>query len=324
MDLERLARYPYLPEAREYVEKLGLSLKEMLAHPVYSGCIDYGRRRLEGCLEREYKPVLTDKLSMELTLLAYPIARLIAAGSGSRRLVEEYARGEADLAYSLLQDDSEDQVKSMAVEVGLNLKGDSLYYLDFINLAGDLTDNPAWRLVNQSLKDGWIRLEPWQLRRLLAMWVKVKTSEEIDASEIPKLLREMGKSVSHSKSKSYRKVTVESLEEDALPPCIEAIISRMADDSADHQDMFVLGTFLVNLGLSEEKILGVLRKSPKYDESTARYQLKFISGEKSGTEYTCPSCDTLRTQGVCVAECDVKHPLQYYRRNSRKVKSKKK
>ncbi len=118
--------------------------------------------------------------------------------------------------------------------------------------------------------------------------------------------------------------SVDELDTDALPPCMKAMISAMEMGHASHQSMFMLATFLSNLGLTEQQILGVYSKSPKFDAEKASYQLKYITGEVRGTEYICPACPTIKSQGLCTSQCDVKHPLQYYRRRAKKVNKKKK
>jgi DNA primase large subunit len=99
---------------------------------------------------------------------------------------------------------------------------------------------------------------------------------------------------------------------------MNAITGAMESGIASHAGMFILATFLANLGLTRDGILSVYSRSPKYDEEKTLYQLGFITGERGGTEYTCPTCATIKSQGLCRADCPVKHPLQYYRRHAKK------
>ncbi|MDD3071462.1 MAG: DNA primase regulatory subunit PriL, partial [Methanoculleus horonobensis] len=65
---------------------------------------------------------------------------------------------------------------------------------------------------------------------------------------------------------------------------------------------------------------------PDFDPDMTMYQVEHISG-RSGTEYTPPSCATMRTFGICAnrdRDCDrVNHPLSYYRlkKNIKKKRS---
>ena len=65
-------------------------------------------------------------------------------------------------------------------------------------------------------------------------------------------------------------------------------------------------------------MLAIFSRSAKYDEEKTLYQLSFITGERGGTQYTCPTCQNIKSQGLCKADCPVKHPLQYYRNHARR------
>jgi DNA primase large subunit len=103
-----------------------------------------------------------------------------------------------------------------------------------------------------------------------------------------------------------------------MPPCMKGLVAAMEGGVASHNAMFILATFLANLGLSTDDLVKVFAKSPKFDEEKTRYQLGFLTGESGGTEYTCPTCATIKSHGLCKAECQVKHPLQHYRRNAKR------
>jgi DNA primase large subunit len=64
-----------------------------------------------------------------------------------------------------------------------------------------------------------------------------------------------------------------------------------------------------------------------FDEALTRYQIEHIAGLKGArTRYTPPTCNTLRTHGICRnqdAICKtVTHPLSYYRRKVRRLQRK--
>ncbi len=67
-------------------------------------------------------------------------------------------------------------------------------------------------------------------------------------------------------------------------------------------------TFLHGLKLDEDSILEVFRRSPKFKEKTARYQVRF-SKERG---YTCPACKSIKEYGLCPADCPRGHPVSNY------------
>ena len=56
----------------------------------------------------------------------------------------------------------------------------------------------------------------------------------------------------------------------------------------------------------------------------ARYQVEHITGKTSGTEYTPPGCDTMKSNSICFnpdSLCNkewMNHPLSYYRIKGKK------
>ena len=147
--------------------------------------------------------------------------------------------------------------------------------------------------------------------------VKNRVMEPLDASKIPSEIKKAALNLKTALAGERTSIKIEQLEEAALPPCIKGMVAAMEAGLASHNAMFILATFLANLGLTLDDIVSVFSKSPKFDEEKTRYQLGFISGARSGTEYTCPACVTIKSHGLCKAECKVKHPLQYYRQKAK-------
>lgn len=316
MDLEYLAKYPFTPDAKKHVDGLGLSITELLEHPVYSACLESGRARIAGLFEGNYKPPLGDKLSQELTILSYPIARVIAHATKDRGLLNKYAGAEAELVRKILSREKPDNAASLAEQLGLKISGGKISYISFLKLTSSLNE-PNWLLVNRTVEDGMVEVEDEEIPRLVGQFVKNKILEPLSLKDVPNKLITTANIVKTQYS-SYDHVKVEELEDGALPPCVKAIVSQLEQGTTNHQGMFTLATFLINLGLAKNQILSVFKKSPKYKEDLASYQIEFLSGEKSGTEYSCPSCASLKSSGLCRAECNVKHPLQFYRNNMKR------
>ena len=84
-------------------------------------------------------------------------------------------------------------------------------------------------------------------------------------------------------------------------------------------ERFALTSFLVNIGMPLDQMVSFYTDVTDFDESLTRYQIEHIAGMKGNrTKYTPPTCNTLRTHGVCRnpdSICKkISHPLSYYRR----------
>ncbi|MBD3262322.1 MAG: hypothetical protein GF334_11775 [Candidatus Altiarchaeales archaeon] len=322
-DLVYLARYPFLNEARDYVRGLGLGFEEILEHPIYSAAVEVARDRIIDCLGGEYKPRTQDKLSCELTILSYPLARMVVHATQSRTLLHKYASSEAKSTLKTLKAEKPKVIEGLTSRLGIKTSSQGMYFLDFIKLASNLSNHkPEFNLVNRRVKDGWVRVEEAEKSTLLAEWMRQKMIEPIDLKKIPPQLSPLTEEVKNRFGVETQQIRIQKLDDAALPPCIKKMITALAENSAGHNVHFILATFFLGLGLPHEEILDVFRKSPKFDEKLASYQIKYLGGEKSNTKYSAPGCDKIKSYGLCPTECEVKHPLQYYRQNARFIKKK--
>jgi DNA primase large subunit len=77
----------------------------------------------------------------------------------------------------------------------------------------------------------------------------------------------------------------------------------------------MLATFLLSKGQSVQQIAPLFKNAPDYNPRVTLYQLNHLAGTSgSGTQYSCPSCEKLKTQSLCFAtsECDnIINPLQF-------------
>ena len=317
-ELRFLAKYPFLRAGREYVTSLKLSFDDVLKHPIYSAALELGRKRVLDCLENKFKPAFDDRLSAELTILSYPAARMLANSVGKAAAMK-YAEGEAEAAYGMLKGEDEDTTRKIAEDLGLKADEGRMPFIQYTQLSAALSRRaPKWKLSNRAVEKGLVEVEPDEVKALLREAVRNRVLEPVDANKIPEDVKKTANNLKTLLSGEKPTMELEFLEADALPPCINAMTSALEAGLASHQTMFILATFLNNLGLKKDDMLAVFSKSPKYDEEKTLYQLEFLTGEKGGTTYTCPTCATIKSYGLCKSDCQVKHPLQYYRQHARR------
>jgi DNA primase large subunit len=100
------------------------------------------------------------------------------------------------------------------------------------------------------------------------------------------------------------------------PPCIKHAIEVLEKgENLPHSGRFMLATFLLSKGQSVEEIAPLFKNAPDYNQRVTLYQLNHLAGTSgSGTHYSCPSCEKLKTQNLCFAipECDnIINPIQF-------------
>jgi DNA primase large subunit len=313
-----MARYPFTSGAKEFVGALNLSIDGIMKHPLYSAAVELGAQRVVDCYEGKFKPRTDDALSCKLTVLSYPIARMIANAVGSKVIIDRYASGEADAMATLLNREDENVIADITRELNIGYENKSIELTRFIHLSSSLAKKtPKWKLLNRIVESGRVHVEEDEIRTLLREAIKEEVKKPVDTKKIPDELKKRAKNIKGMLTADKQDIKLDKVDEKALPPCIKAMIGMLEQGTASHNAMFVMATFFTNLGLGTDDLVNIFRKSPKFNEETTRYQIEFLSGQKSNTEYTCPTCVTIKSWGLCKWDCPVKHPIQYYRNNSR-------
>lgn len=198
-----------------------------------------------------------------------------------------------------------------------------------------LRTQKRWMLVNRIVRKGYVYLNKRDLVRVLSEFVKRRVLELASEystylSEVPEnlldevveRLRELVKDVRGFTEErlSPEAIVKAGIREEFFPPCITNIMnSLLRGEHLSHAQRFVLATFLLNAGADVEYVLDVFRHAPDFSEKIARYQIEHLAGLRgSRKRYSTYSCDKMRAFGMCVAECGVRTPLQYYFREYRK------
>lgn len=178
-----------------------------------------------------------------------------------------------------------------------------------------LFHNIHWKLVNRNVQNGNVSLSSSEVVRLIEdeIWKNIKG--KIATMPIPPLLPNFEKPVKEivELAKKYAITTITSGE---YPPCIKHAIEVLEKgENLPHTGRFMLGTYLLAKGQSIEQIAPLFKNAPDYNEKITIYQLEHLAGNSgSGTKYSCPSCEKLKSQNLCFAipECDrIINPLQF-------------
>jgi DNA primase large subunit len=314
-DLNKLARYPFLKEAKDYVASLNLTLDGIRGHPLYCASVDLGRQRAQDALKGTLNPNMDDRLSRELTILSYAIARILVNLTKNRILISRYASVEAENSYGFLIEESEEILREIMDDLDLELDSENrMHFSKYLGLCTHLAKSDAkWRLVNRIIEGGYVQIEETEIPLLLREAIRIRVMEPIGTKGIPDEFKKISAEFSLPFDRKRGDVKIEQVDEGALPPCIQGMLTSLQLGSASHNGMFILGTFFLGLGLNADGVVRVFSRHPNFNEEKTRYQLEFLTGEKGTTQYSCPSCAKIKSYGLCKGECGVKHPLQYYR-----------
>jgi DNA primase large subunit len=257
-------------------------------------------------------------------------------------LKRRYALAEAKRVDVLLQKEDDDKLAGIAESsFGWNVRrltrktnepyDYSLSFVDYLKNAPGFHDG-KWKLVNRAVANGEVFLKKDELSRLLSEEVRKYVQKTLDSgpkTQLPPLFEQRLERINQILAQRKDSTRLEELPKTAIiaayPPCIKSLYdSLLAGRHLSHLGRFTLTSFLLSLGMDPEELLKLYTSISDFSESLTRYQIQHIAGQKgSGTKYTPPNCDTLRTHGICLGSDDlcpkVRHPLSYYRRKIRQI-----
>jgi DNA primase large subunit len=327
-----LAKYPFLPEASEYVKALDLKIDE-LADSTFSTILDRAENRVESCLTSD--SVGKPSAKYEIEIPSFPIAAMMVAAVNDSYLRKRYALLEAKRVSEALREETKET--TMKIAGFFNWKIQSLeenFTLDFADFLRNASvfHEKEWKLVNRQVANGHVLLSRNEACRLLEEEVKRHIEKRLQISDVtlPEALVVRVERLRQLLMLKKGKLRVEEMPKQvviaAFPPCVKALhVAITSGHHLSHVGRFTLTTFLVNVGMSPEELIELYRSLSDFNERLTRYQVEHIAGARgSGTKYIPPMCDTLRTHGVCIGEDEIckqtRHPLGYYRRKLRQVK----
>jgi len=337
-----LAKYPFTPQAAEYVETLDLKIDE-LASSEYLPVVNRAEKRIEEAIL--YALVSERARKDDVEILSFPIAVIMTAATKDPFLKRRYALAESKRAYNLLKLENKEKIMEIAKVFGWKIKQSekqrglteahdfALYFVDFLRNAANFHEK-KWKLVNRLVYNGYVYLTKDEAARLIAEEIRLHIEKKLEVKELP-LPESLLSRVNNLKEifvKQRGKIRLEEMPKEvvnaAFPPCIKSFYSAISSGRhISHVGRFALTSFLLNIGMTVDNVIDMFRTLSDFNERMTRYQVAHIAGGKgSRTKYIPPKCETLRTHGVCPGMDEIcrkiRHPLAYYRRKLRILKAK--
>jgi DNA primase large subunit len=323
VDVQDLAKYPFLEEAQDYVRRESGTLDMLLKSERGRSLSESAANRVVDALSRKNpQECRAYGRDAQEDLFSYVLARMLVSCLNDRLLIERLSQFEAQKAYLSFIAEEKAEKEEIARALGIDIGQNSLPVLTYIPLVSGLHEE-RWKLVNRSVKGGRVLLLRIEAEELIRERMREIIRERLPLSVPEEVCRQFSPYTETIAAAVQQQALEEfgDVDESSFPPCISALITAVtAGTNLPHVGRFALTAFLNNIGLSTTQIVEVFQRAPDFDISMTMYQVEHISG-RSGTEYTAPACATMRTHGLCVrrdAVCEkVNHPLTYYKRKKK-------
>ena len=330
---DEMAKYPFLADSGQYLKDKGFSLEQFGTDPDLKVIVDKAYDRIQVAANGQiYKSeLINDSVSNAAALprevFSFLLAVILLKLSGMNTLVRRFALAEARRAEKFLEKDlaniSDKRKEDLAIKLIEDLFSVKVYRQDenFVISVSDYVAHSInfhereWKLVNRRVENGSVFLSPHETVRLIRKELGNYISSKIISTKTPEMFQGFQEPVNKltSLAKKFSTGTVVSTE---YPPCIKHGIEVLEKgENLPHSGRFMLATFLLSRGQSVEQIAPLFKNAPDFNEKVTLYQLNHLAGTSgSGTKYSCPSCEKLKSQNLCFAipECDnIINPLQF-------------
>ena len=330
-------KYPFTKGASQYIRNLNIKTDEFLTARIYEPARLLSIERVKNALEDPEQgvriPQIGDERELRNALLSYVGARMVVSCIKDNFVITRYAIAEAKNAYENLKTENEDIILKFAEEFEIDVKkGEtnySIYFADYLFYSRNIREKD-WSLLNSDMRNGHLTISKERVARLLQEAITMKIRSELPlpvTDEIVNAFKETINEIKHAVQQKYKKVNLEDFGElkiENLPPCIKKLLTDLQNgENLPHMARFALTAYLHNVGLDADEIIKIFSRTPDFNEKMTRYQVEHITGKTSHTEYTSPTCKTMKSYGICFNPdklCSqewMKHPLIYYRAKSK-------
>jgi DNA primase large subunit len=331
MDVHTLAKYPFLRETLVYIKERNMTLEDLIHDRAYAEARACGKSRVLEVIENreiKQKPLLRESECL-MELLEYVVSRIIVSCVNDSHLIKWYALAEAIKTNRELENENVKFVLNVAAELGANALVDNsfikVHFTDYLRYSSQIR-GMEWKLVNRDLVDGCVLLPKEKFTRLLREVLRMKFELELPLPVTKEIISAFQSDVKEIKNKvEVKKKTFEAkgfgkMSITKMPPCMRHMLGMIqGGENLSHMGRFSLTAFLRVVGASSEDIIKIFATAPDFNESKTRYQVEHITGVISRTEYTPPSCSTMKSHGICYNPDNIcmqkwmSHPLKYYR-----------
>lgn len=192
-----------------------------------------------------------------------------------------------------------------------------IHFIDYLKLSSKLKDQSR-KLVNNSLSNGYIYLQPKNLNRLIQEHVRTRfqvqnSKNEKELNSLKDILLENQdfekiynriQAIWESKKDEFEyafeiRFNKDKDSKDSFPPCIREILSKLKEgQNLVHTERLYIVWFLNALKFPEEEIINIFSALPDFNRDKTGYQVRYAM--KKG--YTPYSCKTLKTYSLCMAK----------------------
>ncbi|PIN85160.1 MAG: hypothetical protein COV47_03650 [Candidatus Diapherotrites archaeon CG11_big_fil_rev_8_21_14_0_20_37_9] len=320
-ELDFARKYPFSDVAKSIVKNSGFNLEdvpvEVLLRAVAMVSSAYA--------DEKYDPkILSSKELMLNEIMAFPVSKILVSIINKFELTRKFCNMVSSVVFKHLEADKDDVLIDLASEFGIRItlsdEGDFFAEIPVADYLKPELSLQFTKLVNSKVSTGKVFLTRNDFAMFISMLVRQQLIDSLPApvEGIPDSFTSAASGIEadfiNAAKRIYSKTDFGEIAPEYFPPCMAKIYSDLISGAnVSHSGRFVFAAFAASVGMESEKLIDLFRQTPNFNERVTRYQVERIAGVK-GKAYNSPSCDKMRSYNLCVAECRVSHPVQFYSR----------
>ncbi|MDD3976255.1 MAG: hypothetical protein PHN22_03790 [Candidatus ainarchaeum sp.] len=317
-----LIRYPFSKKGKLFLENHNIDLLSVSKEDIKKAAYFLLRTIPQNQIDKEkqwhnYLSVEDENVALFFVKL-YPICRILLKVVDYNPLYQQFANHfQKQLIYFLNKPLNNKEFDSILEDICPNLKYDSLKDKYFISIVSYLflELGEDYKLQYMNLENGFIFLKKEELIDFFGIIIKKNILKNIDSKidSFPKLFIDYGNSIKDKvlNENTFNVQIINKPEISSFPPCFLKMYNNLiSGNKLTHIENFTLAVFLSNIGYTFDEILELYKNLPNFDKKIAGYQIQKLIEKK----YSVPNCDTLKSNGLCINECKVKHPFQLFKK----------
>ena len=197
-----------------------------------------------------------------------------------------------------------------------------LSLMDFTKVSSKSRIN-SWETYNYPVEDGMVYIPEEEVDDFIyeLIFIKIYDSLPLDVpEEIEEDIRSRGfiEKTRERIPEDEFEYEIDEVREELFPPVIKSLISDVkAGANLKHDERYMVGSFLVQIGMTNDEIVDMFEINNHFAEEPTRKQLRHIRGG----DYMPHAYDSIKAIGYDWKEDELEkqvgHPLQYYRQKLR-------
>jgi DNA primase large subunit len=318
-ELKFAQKYPFSAKAKRIVEIDGTSIDSLPNQVIDSA----GMLVKASVLNQKYLTPEEIHLSKDLLkneVMAFPVAKMIVSKMNSFTALNDFSEFIALNAFNSLQKEKRKTIIDLAME--LKLKFYPIFSDEFfasmkvLDYLGNDFSQKEMKLVNKRVEDGKVFLTKNDFLRVLTESIKsnLRNSLPLKMDSVPKKILSKAKELNTNLEKEYSQRIIHTsfgpIKPEFFPPCMKELhTSLLNGKNIPHMGRFAVAVFLLRIGMQKEQAINLFSKTPNFNEKITKYQVKRLAEN----DIAPPGCEKMREYDLCLENCSVKNPIQYYR-----------